>query len=145
MVNYIPSYFGLRWEPEGLFIWQWPRYILWTFRGNSTRRKTKSSQQPPLPLIYISPPLVPCHLTSLLSDKRLVRSSSAWRRPQRPSVAEIFQFFVFTDRRKIRWSFVTGVESEQRAEGRAGHGGGAGLTGRGSQDRLLSLNRRSTL
>ncbi|KAI4566099.1 hypothetical protein MJG53_014776 [Ovis ammon polii x Ovis aries] len=97
------------------------------------------------PLIYISPPLVPCHLTSLLSDKRLVRSSSAWRRPQRPSVAEIFQFFVFTDRRKIRWSFVTGVESEQRAEGRAGHGGGAGLTGRGSQDRLLSLNRRSTL
>ncbi|KAI4555819.1 hypothetical protein MJT46_014442 [Ovis ammon polii x Ovis aries] len=49
------------------------------------------------------------------------------------------------DRRKIRWSFVTGVESEQRAEGRAGHGGGAGLTGRGSQDRLLSLNRRSTL
>ena len=31
------------------------------------------------PLIYISPPLVTCHLTSLLLEKRLVRSSSAWR------------------------------------------------------------------
>ena len=49
MVNYIPSSFGLRWETEGLFIWQWPRYILWTFRGNSTRRKMKSRQQPPRP------------------------------------------------------------------------------------------------
>lgn len=31
------------------------------------------------PLIYISPPLVTCHSTSLLLDKRLVRSSFAWQ------------------------------------------------------------------